>query len=56
MAQFYMQKFSDGMSGAYVASSKANTAGAQVWMFPQSFRTSSQRGGISTYNVHPSPR
>jgi len=56
LAQFYMQKFNDGITGAYVASVKANTVGAQTWMFPQSHRSSSQRGGISTYNVHPSPR
>jgi hypothetical protein len=56
LAQFYMQKFNDGTTGAYVAALKANTIGTQSWMFPQSHRTSSQRGGISTYNVHPSPR
>jgi len=56
MAQFYLGKFNDGISGAHVASTKANTVGAQTWMFPQSHRSSSQRGGISTYNVHPSPR
>ena len=56
MAKFYLAKFSDGMSGAYVSSSKANTVGAQPWAFPQSHRSSSQRGGVSTYNVHPVPR
>jgi hypothetical protein len=56
MAQFHLAKFSDGSTGAYVASSKANTIGAQPWMFPQNFRTTSQRGGVSTFNVHPSPR
>lgn len=56
MAQFFLKKFNDGISGAFVASTKMNTVGAQTWMFPQNFRTTSQRGGISTYNVHPSPR
>jgi hypothetical protein len=56
MAQFHLNKFNDGTTGAFVANSKANTIGAQPWMFPQSHRSSSQRGGISTYNVHPSPR
>jgi hypothetical protein len=56
MANFHLQKFNDGIAGAYVATSKMNTVGAQSWMFPQQFRSSSQRGGISTYNVHPSPR
>lgn len=56
MAKFHLGKFNDGINGANVAASKANTIGAQPWMFPQSHRTSSQRGGVSTYNVHPSPR
>jgi len=56
MAQFYLGKFNDGISGAMVAATKMNTMGAQTWAFPQSHRTSSQRGGISTYNVHPQPR
>jgi hypothetical protein len=56
MAKFYLAKFNDGTTGAYVAFSKANTVGAQAWAFPQSHRSSSQRGGISTYNVHPVPR
>ena len=56
MAQYHLKKFDDGVSGAFVAASKANTVGAQPWLFPQTFRTSSQRGGVSTYNVHPSPR
>jgi len=56
MAQFHLGKFNDGINGANVAAAKANTIGAQPWMFPQSHRTSSQRGGVSTYNVHPSPR
>lgn len=56
MAQFHLGKFNDGVNGANVASTKMNTIGAQTWMFPQSHRSSSQRGGVSTYNVHPSPR
>lgn len=56
MANFHLQKFGDGICGANVATMKANTIGAQTWMFPQNYRVSSQRGGISTYNVHPSPR
>jgi hypothetical protein len=56
MAKFHLGMFDDGVNGANVAASKANTIGAQNWMFPQSHRSSSQRGGVSTYNVHPSPR
>jgi hypothetical protein len=55
-AQFHLQKYHDGVGGACVAATKANTVGVQNWTFPQSFRTSSQRGGISTYNVIPIAR
>jgi hypothetical protein len=53
LANFHLAKFNDGISGAYVSSSKMNTVGAQPWAFPQQFRVSSQRGGVSTFNVHP---
>jgi hypothetical protein len=56
LAQFHLAKFNDGISGAYVSSSKQNTVGAQPWAFPQSFRVSGQRGGVSTFNVLPTPR
>ena len=56
LANFHLQKFNDGISGAYVASSKANTVGVQSWAFPQQFRVTGQRGGVSTFNVHPTPR
>lgn len=55
LAQFHMKRFYDGMAAAYVAAGRANTVGAQRWMFPQSFRVFGQKGGVSTYNVHPSP-
>jgi hypothetical protein len=56
LANFHLAKFSDGISGAYVSSSKANTVGAQPWAFPQQFRVTGQKGGVSTFNVHPTPR
>ena len=56
LAQFSSGQFNDGISGAYVASSKHNTIGAQPWAFPQQFRVSGQRGGVSTFNVHPTLR
>ena len=56
MANIHLQAYENGIYGALVASTKMNTIGAQTWMFPQQFRSSSQRGGISTYNVHPTPR
>jgi hypothetical protein len=56
MANFHLVKFRDGIAGARVATTKANTIGAQTWAYPQQFRASSQRSGISTFNVHPVPR
>jgi hypothetical protein len=56
MAAFHLQKFQDGISGAFVSSSKANTVNAQPWAFPQQFRVFGQRGGVSTYNINPTPR
>lgn len=53
MANYHLQKFRDKCAHARVAASKANTVGAQAWAFPQQFRASSQRGGVSTFNVHP---
>jgi hypothetical protein len=54
LGNFHLAKFNDGISGAMVASSKANTVGAQSWAFPQQFAVRGQRGGVSTFNVHPS--
>lgn len=56
LGQYYLKRFWDGVVGAGVAAIKANTVSAQPWMFPQQFRTYGQRGGVSTYNVHPTPR
>jgi hypothetical protein len=56
LAQFHLGKFNDGISGAYVSSSKMNTVSAQPWSFPQQFRVSGQRGGVSTFNVLPTLR
>lgn len=53
MANYHLQKFRDGWAHARVAMTKANTVGVQNWAFPQQFRTSSQKGGVSTFNVHP---
>jgi hypothetical protein len=51
---FHMQRFRNEMMRARVATRQLNTIGAQAWAFPQMYRTFSQRGGVSTYNVHPS--
>jgi hypothetical protein len=56
MATFHLQKFRDATMHARVASVKMNTVGAQTWLFPQTFRTVGQKGGVSTFNVLPTPR
>jgi hypothetical protein len=56
LANFHLRKFNDTISKAYVAFSKMNTVGLQPWVFPQQFRVTGQRGGVSTFNVHPTPR
>jgi hypothetical protein len=53
LANFHLMKFRDGIAGARVAQMKANAIGAQAWAYPQQFRTVSQRGGVSTFNLHP---
>lgn len=56
LANYHMQKYRDGWAHARVAMSKANTVGIQNWAFPQQFRVTGQKGGVSTFNVHPTPR
>jgi hypothetical protein len=56
LGNFQLRKFRDAISKARIATTKANTVGAQTWVYPQSFRTSSQKGGVSTFNVYPTPR
>jgi hypothetical protein len=55
LGDFYLRKFSDGISKAMVATNLMNKVGAQRWAFPQSFAVRGQRGGVSTFNVHPTP-
>ena len=56
MANYHIQKFRDGIAHARVAANKSNTVGLQTWMFPQQFRVHGQKGGVSTFNVLPTPR
>jgi hypothetical protein len=56
LGNFKLRVFRDGISKARVAMMKANTVNAQSWTYPQSYRTSSQKGGVSTFNVYPTPR
>jgi len=45
---YHLRRFRDGIMQARVASERANLYGGQAWRFPNSFRTNSQRGGVST--------
>jgi hypothetical protein len=53
LAVMHLRKFRDVIAHARVATMRANTVGAQAWAFPQQFRVTGQRGGVSTANVHP---
>ncbi|HEX6825745.1 MAG TPA: hypothetical protein VF077_05445 [Nitrospiraceae bacterium] len=55
MGAFYQGKFRNAIAKARVATMRANTVGGQAWAFPQQFRVTGQRGGVSTYNVNPTP-
>lgn len=48
-AMFNMSKFRQLVQNVRTAVLRANTAGAQAWRFPQSFRTISQKGGVPVY-------
>ena len=48
LSTYHLRRFRDGIMQARVASERANLYGGQAWRFPGSFRTNSQRGGVST--------
>ena len=48
MSAYHMQKFRSGIVTARVATERSNLYGGQAWRFPRSYRTQSQRGGVST--------
>jgi hypothetical protein len=56
LANYHIQKFRDAYAHARVAMMKMNTVGVQAWRFPQTFRITSQKGAMSTFNVLPTPR
>lgn len=47
--RYNLQKFRQMIGNVRSAVLRANTAGAQAWLFPQSFRTGTQRGGVPTF-------
>lgn len=52
---YHLRRFWDAINHARVATMRQNTIGAQAWIYPQQFRVTSQRGGVSTFNVSPTP-
>jgi hypothetical protein len=55
MGTMRMGRFRDAISMARVMTMRMNTVGGQAWAYPQQFRVTGQRGGVSTFNVNPSP-
>jgi hypothetical protein len=48
LSAYHLKRFRTGIQIAKVAAERANLVGAQNWMYPQNWRTRSQRGGVST--------
>ena len=48
LSTYHLRRFRDGIMQARVASERANLYGGQSWRYPNSYRTTSQRGGVST--------
>jgi len=48
LSTYHLRRFRDGIMQARVASERANLYGGQAWRYPGSYRTNSQRGGVST--------
>lgn len=53
LANFHLAKFRDAIAKARIAATRANTIGSQAWAYPQQFRVTGQRGGVSTFNLNP---
>lgn len=45
-SRYHLTRFRDAIARARVQKMKANTVGATAWSFPQSFRSTSQQGGV----------
>jgi len=51
----HMGQFRTTVALARVEAMRMNLLGGQSWAYPQQFRVTSQRGGVSTFNMNPSP-
>jgi len=47
-SDYHLKRFRVGIAMAKTATLRSNLFGGQAWRFPGQFRTSSQRGGVST--------
>jgi hypothetical protein len=50
-AAYWLSKFRGGIQEIRSATLRANTDGAGVWRFPQSFQSRSQKGGVPVYST-----
>jgi len=55
MGVMYRGMFRTTVALARVEAMRMNLLGGQSWAYPQQFRVTSQRGGVSTFNMNPSP-
>lgn len=55
VGKYHLARFRNAIMHARVATRYQNKIGAQSWAYPQTFRTTTQRGGVSTFNVSPPP-
>lgn len=50
-AAYHLTRFRKVIAAARTSALRRNTFGAQAWIFPQTFRTTSQKGGVSIGNT-----
>jgi hypothetical protein len=48
MSTYHLRRFRTAIQSARTAAIRQNTQGAQEWAFPRGWKTSTQRGGVST--------
>ena len=55
MGQARSLMFRNTVNLARTEAMRMNVLGGQAWAYPQQFRSTSQKGGVSTFNMNPSP-
>lgn len=46
-SMYHLSRYRDAIARARTATTRANTFGAQAWIYPQDWKITSQRGGVS---------